>query len=215
MNRRTLLCAVGAATTGTLAGCIASLGGSDPDDSGGSGPDGSDEPDPGGPGSTGQGPATYPSLSVATDPVSLPDLSVDVSVVEGFDADSPARVRIAVENTGDREETPIFGATPPFTEHRGRQVDGAAAALLVPVDRPHMAEVIPGTPENDTWQATDDFAVNATAVQVPLSPGETVGRTYAFLAAPDSEGLPAGDYRFEKREYAGDGSWGFTVTVSY
>lgn len=142
------------------------------------------------------------------------DLSATVSVVREFDADGPARIRIELSNDGDRERTPIFGVTPPFTKLRGEQVEGEAEAVLVPVDRPHMVEVIPESPDGE-WRATDDFGVNATAVQVTLSPGDRLGRTYAFLGAADGEGLAAGEYRFEAEEYAGDGSWGFTVAVSY
>lgn len=196
MHRRGFLSTLGVAAATAVAGCTAVRS---PNSNDGTPTDAS---------------APYPSLSVEADPVSDPELSATVSVVRGFDAEGPARIRIELENAGDRERTPIFGVTPPFTELWGERVDGEGRAVLVPVDRPHMARVIPETGEAG-WRATDDFGINATAVQVPMAPGERIGRTYAFLAAAETDGLRAGEYRFEAREYAGDGDWGFTVVVSY
>lgn len=159
-------------------------------------------------------PSTFPSLSVETD--APPDgLAVDVSVVRGFDADGPARVRIAVENAGGGERTLLFGAIPPFTSLWGEHRTSDARAVLVPIDQTRKAAVIPETPADGTWRATGDLAVNMTAVQVSVAPGERIERTYAVLAGADSDRLRPGAYRFEADDYAGEGPWGFTVTVTY
>ncbi len=159
---------------------------------------------------------TYPDLSVESD--SAPDsasVTVDVAVVREFGPDHPAGIRIALTNDGESEFDALFGPIPPFTTLYGERVEGTDRLLLVPRDRPHMRQVIPASPDNGTWRATGDVAVNATALLMDLDPDETVSRTYDLLAAADNDELSAGEYRFEAEDYLGHGSWGFTVSVSY
>ncbi|MFT4891112.1 MAG: hypothetical protein ACI9YT_002034 [Halobacteriales archaeon] len=160
--------------------------------------------------------STYPEIVVDSDPApeSAP-VSIDVAVVRSFGADHPARIEISLTNDGKREFPALFGPIPPFSTLDGEWIDGTARLLLIPTDDSHKQQVIPGTATDGTWRATGDVAVNATALRVDVAPGETVSQTYDLLAAPESEGLPAGEYRFEAEDYLGRESCGFTVTVSY
>lgn len=198
MHRRRVLAALAAVATLPAAGCLAAP-------AGGFRQDGE---------STSDGAARYPSLTARADPSPHPSLAVTVSVVRVPDERGPARLRVTVENTGDRERTATFGAVPPFTKLWGEHVDGAGGAVLVPLDHPHKTAVIPASPANHAWRATGDVAVNATAVVKTLDPGDRLSRTYAVLADADSDRLHAGAYRFKDERYVGDEPWGFTVAVS-
>jgi hypothetical protein len=188
MQRRAFLTAAGACGAAALAGC---LGESVAPASG----------------------STHPTLSVETDPTP-DDVSVTVSVLRGFDAEGPARLRIALTNEGSDDLSAIFGTVPPFTDLHGEQVGGNAQLLLVPTDHQRKQRVIPDTPIEGTWRATGDVATNATAIMTDVPPDETMSQTYDLLAGPDTEGLPAGEYRFEERDYLGIETWGFTVSVA-
>ncbi len=188
MQRRTFVTAAGACGVAALAGCL------------------SDPADP-------AAESTHPTLSVEADPT--PDgVAVTVSVARGFDADGPARLRIALTNDGSDDFSAIFGTVPPFTDLHGEQIGGEGQLLLVPTDHERKQRVIPDTPIDGTWQATGDVATNATAIITDVPPGETLSQTYDLLAGPETEGLPAGDYRFEVRDYLGQETWGFTVSVA-
>lgn len=190
MQRRQFLAAAGTVSATALAGCFA----------------GTLEPE------SGDG-STYPSLSVDTDPLAGP-ASASVSVVRDFDADRPARLRIALTNEGDDALSAIFGTVPPFTDLHGEHTEEDARLLLVPTDDQRKRRVIPETPSGGTWRATDDVATNATAIMTEVPASETVAQTYDLLTGPETDGLPAGDYRFEVRDYLGRETWGFTVSVS-
>lgn len=187
MHRRRVLTAVGSASIALLAGCFG------------------DSP----------GPASTPTdrLTVETDP-DPEGVSVSVSVQRGFDAAGPARLRIALTNEGSEPLSAIFGTVPPFTDLHGEQVDGDARLLLVPTDDRRKQRVVPETPLDGTWRATGDVATNATAIITDVPPDETRSQTYDLLAGPETAGLPAGDYRFEVRDYLGIETWGFTVSVA-
>jgi hypothetical protein len=170
----------------------------------------------GGSSDPGTGDSTYPEIVVDSDPApeSAP-VTIDIAVVRSFEADHPARIDISLTNDGEHEFSALFGPIPPFSTLEGERIDGTARLLLVPTDDSHKQQVVPGTASDGTWRATGDVAVNATALRVDVAPDQTLSGTYDLLAAPDTEGLPAGEYRFGAEDYLGHGSWGFTVSVSY
>lgn len=165
---------------------------------------------------SGMADSTYPEIVVDADPApeSAP-VTIDVAVVRSFGSDHPGQIRIAVTNDSENEFSALFGPIPPFSTLDGRRIDGDARLLLIPTDDTHKQQVIPESASDGTWRATGDVAVNATALWVDVVPDETLTRAYDVLAAPDTDGMPAGEYRFEAEDYLGHESWGFTVTVSY
>ena len=191
MQRRQFLAAAGAGAAAAFSGCVDGLT---------TGPDGAEQ--------------SHPDISVETDPAPGP-ASVTVSVERAFDDDGPARLRIALTNDGDEPLSAIFGTVPPFTGLHGDQVEGDARLLLVPTSNQRHQRVIPDTPIDGSWRATGDVATNATAITKDVPAGETLSETYDLLAGPETEVLPAGEYRFEVRDYLGRETWGFTVSVTY
>ena len=185
MHRRGFLTAAASGTLVALAGCLTDAGTA----------------------------SAHPGISVDADPAP-DDVSVTVSVERGFDSEGPARLRIALTNDASEDFSAIFGTVPPFTDLHGDQVGGEARLLLVPTDHDRKQRVVPETPIDGTWQATGDVATNATAITTDVPPGETIAQTYDLVAGPDTEALPAGDYRFEMPDYLGIETWGFTVSVA-
>lgn len=134
MNRRQYLIVVGVGTT--TSGCL----GSNPS----SGPDG------------------FPTIEVETDvPDSDDGFTFDGDVIEEFDEDSPARIRLGVTNDSNGEREFGFYATPPFGSYGGEQRNGDAELHLIPDGREQLMSVdgagepdewVPSRPQDGCWQ---------------------------------------------------------------
>jgi hypothetical protein len=141
-------------------------------------------------------------------------LRLDGETVSGFDARSPARVRLTVHNRSDRELELRYGPVPPFSTSSGQHVRRPASLALVPEPRPSKdgskatlpsADRFVPTERGDCWRATaaPRYETDRRAL-VTLTPGESYTRTYLVLGHPTNEGcLPAGSYVFRTVEPLG------------
>lgn len=134
----------------------------------------------------------------------------DGDVIEEFDDDSPARIRLRVTNDSDEEREFGFYATPPFSSYGGEQRNGDAEVHLVPDDRDQLMSVdetgepdewIPSRPQDGCWQAMTDHRPVPPDVDrrfEPLDAGEAVEHEYTVLSSPKNEDcFPAGEYVVE------------------
>lgn len=183
MNRRQYLIVVGVGAT--TSGCLGSNPSSGGDD--------------------------FPGIRTETEaPDSDNGFTFNGDVIEGFDVDSPARVRLRVTNDSDEEREFGFYATPPFSSYGGEQRNGDAELHLVPDDRDQLMSVdetgepdewIPSRPQDGCWQAMTEHRPVPPDIDrrfESLDAGEAVEHEYTVLSSPKNEDcLPAGEYVFE------------------
>ena len=151
----------------------------------------------------------YQLDSVQTDDPPVENVTIDVTVERSFTTDHPATLRVAFTNTADEAREFAFGSLVPWDGIRGDHQDGTSSLLLAPGDN-----VVPDTPDEDCWQATDGLALPAVMRTATLDPDETVSTEFNVLATHDSQNcIQPGSYRFEKENYLDEG-WGFSVEVA-
>jgi hypothetical protein len=141
----------------------------------------------------------------------------DGNVIEGFDDDSPARIRLRVTNDSEEEREFGFYATPPFSSYGGDQRDDDAELHLIPDDRDQLMSVdetgepdewVPSRPQDGCWQAMTEHRPvppDTDRQFEPLGTEESVEHEYTVLSSPRNEDcLPAGEYVFEDSLAVGD-----------
>lgn len=119
--------------------------------------------------------------------------------------EAPARLWVALTNASDGRWRFEFGPSPPFSNYWASPVGPLAeerSLLLVPDDdrRFPYGDLVPETPTNGRWEATDDLGTPTGPVgkhRIALDPGESIAGTYRLLVHPDAGSLPArGVYEF-------------------
>ena len=126
------------------------------------------------------------------------DLEFDVAVRSGFDADSPARLSIAVRNDGPMALTAVGGSPHVFPfvddEYAGTDRMGRPRLFLLPenhsleIDRPGeettpVSTLVPEHPTDGCWSADVEGLPPVTPSSpflyaVTLAPGETISHDY-------------------------------------
>lgn len=155
---------------------------------------------------------------------------IEVTVLNDFGTDKPARVRIKLTNDSDQKIRFDFGPTPPFSEYEAEMVDGDSKLKLIPDTREHISPpsrnqtlsfVIPDEPINGCWKLRSEFRQEVPLKMIYLSPGESVSETYSIYADPDNRDcIPPGKYRAETAKgtnippHEKGGSWSFTLEIS-
>jgi len=159
---------------------------------------------------------TTPELAVtAVDPSPFDGIEIDVSVTRQFTDEHPGELRITFANVGSEPREFTFLQIPPFPPYGGLHRRSDALIGLHPQDRRYNAPDWTSS-GNGCWRPTRPSGGVDVAVPRTLDPDERIVQRYTLLAGFEEEFcLPAGDYRFEKNDYAGgETTWGFTLTAS-
>lgn len=152
---------------------------------------------------------TVPGLG--TDESSLA-ISFDATVIESFDDDSPARLRLSFVNQSPEalalRPGVMRGISGPFTAIRGARPDDGRELLLfyrgVDVTRYALCDEttrspIPEEPVDECWRpsCSDGLEVIIAHGTVELEPDEELVGEYTVLDGFDDGCLPPGTYEFE------------------
>ncbi|WP_140408868.1 hypothetical protein [Natronolimnobius baerhuensis] len=174
-----------------------------------------------------------PEISVEADSVADErDVSIAVSLEQGFSDDNPAQITIALTNTAAVEQRFQFGLTPPFSAYSPTE---SSSIYLVPNDTSSWlpviddddrvpaeetdrsgTELIPDEPIHGCWRLPRSVGYHLSGVVLSMDPDETVQETYSIFGSSTSrQCLPSDDYRFIEENYLGlDWEWGITVSIA-
>jgi len=132
----------------------------------------------------------------------------DVERLNGFDADEPARLRIALTNETGEDATFLMGPHPPFSGLFSESVDTDSRVVVLPEVEFH-ADVLPDEPSEGCWSAEGQIETLGVESNVDLDPGEKVERTYVLASDHEAEDcLPDGEYRFrDEIELESEDDW--------
>lgn len=208
MKRRTYLRAVGGVSVGGLA-ALAGCTGSDSGDGG----DGGDDT------TTSTDDPSFPTRVAAVEPDPVTDAldaSVSVSLANNFSGSTPAELTVEVTNDTGTAQTYQFGPVVPWSSiwarHGSR--DATLVAVPGPVEETQGGDIVPSSPSDGCWQATDGIALAEYLQTKEVSPGESLAHRYTLIGQhDDATCLPAGRYRFADSNYLGRADWGFDVRI--
>lgn len=169
-----------------------------------------------------------PAIAVESERDEPANARIDVTVLEQFSEQTPARIEISYTSTAPNEREVDFGSSPPFSEYwsTGRE---SPRLVIIPDDHSHISptgtepsdsknpdstQLVPDSPVDGCWRAPN-FAVFGVGHTRTLAPQETVSEGYTVLGHVDNENcLPSGTYHFVQEHYFGhDQSWGFTIQL--
>lgn len=184
---------------------------------------------------------TVTRLPESEEPISVPirsiepnpGLRLDTTVESEFDADSPARLSVELENASDEAISYNSGLSVPLERLVGHNTTGNSAMFLYPEDfldfspdgsgsgvsdsdsEQTETPFVPTAPINGCWRATQDgWTEYATSFPVTIESGGSVSRSYVLLADPDNDGcLPASTYEFTQEVSVDDQALTLSLSI--